>query len=107
MDISADRALTALEEIGRANPEDLVRGLNAVFCQIVKMDEGQVIAAWQTLDFCATRFSSESEQRKIIEKFQEAIVNRMVAIAHTSPLTRTSQSFSGVVGERFDKKFLT
>ena len=103
MDISVNRALIVLETIERANPEDLIRGLNAVFNQIVKMDEGQAIAAWQTLDFCATRFSSESEQHKIIEKFQEAVVNRMATIARTSPYTWASQAFADVTGREFSR----
>jgi len=82
MDITVDRALTALQEIVKANPEELTRWLYSAFGQIVKMDKDQTIAAWQTLDFCSIRFSSESEQRRIIEKFQEAIVNRMIAITN-------------------------
>ena len=104
MDISVNRALIVLETIERANPEDLIRGLNAVFNQIVKMDEGQTIAAWQTLDFCAAQFPLVgSEKHRIIEKFQEAIVNRMSVIARTSPYSWASKSFADVTGREFSR----
>ena len=103
MEISVDRALIALETIERADPEDLIRGLNAVFNQIVKMDEGQTIAAWQTLDFCAARFPLGSEKHRIIEKFQEVIVNRMSVIARTSPYSWASKAFADVTGREFSR----
>lgn len=103
MDISVDRALVVLEAIEKTGVEDLVRGLNAVFNQITKMDEGQAIAAWQTLDFCVARFPLGSEGRGIIEKFQEAIVNRMAVIARTSPYTWASKAFADVTGREFSR----
>ena len=103
MDISVDRALVALEAIEKADIEDLARGLNAVFNQIAKMDEGQTIAAWQTLDFCSARFPLGSEGRRTIENFQEAIVNRMAVIARISPYTWASKAFADVTGREFSR----
>ena len=103
MDITVDRALMALQEIGKASPEELTRWLYMAFDQIVKMDEGQAIAAWQTLDVCATRFSPESEPQKIIGKFQKAIVSRMGTIARTSPYSWASETFEDVTGRKFSR----
>lgn len=103
MNISVNGAQQALDAIEKADTEDLMRGLTAVFNHIISMDEGQAIAAWQTLDFVASRFPMGSEKYKIIETFKKAIVNRMANIVRHSGTSWPSKAFRDVTGKTFSR----